>query len=142
MRSVFFFKKTDGASKNFFPIKPTDSDTVLIERVSRLSGDEEQIYKWLCGAYSLRWIAETLLLDKRETRKLIEGVCFKLGVRNEKELFRVYSRLPRPAGGIVDTEEIDHYVDERPMRAPQNTDKGSPNRSESPPDGTNEENDQ
>ncbi|MDR1927466.1 MAG: hypothetical protein LBQ33_02360 [Oscillospiraceae bacterium] len=95
------------------PISFSTDKGILHKRVARLSGDEAQVYKWLREQYSERWIAETLLLDKRRTREVIWRVCRKLGVPNVKAMLRIYNRLKIPGTGVVRTEEIDAYVDAR-----------------------------
>jgi DNA-binding CsgD family transcriptional regulator len=108
------FKQARGDSDSpFVPVTPEESKKSLQQRVERLWGDEAQGYKWLREFYSERWIAETLLLDKRQIKELIRRICRKLGVRSVKALLRIYGRLERPEDMIVRTEEIDNYIDAR-----------------------------
>jgi DNA-binding CsgD family transcriptional regulator len=104
-----------GVTGDLEPTKPTDSPAALRRRVESLTGDELHAYQWMCACYTERWIAETLLLDKRQTRALVRRVCGKLGVRNARALLRVYGRLECPeSAAVVDTAAIDRYVDNRP----------------------------
>ena len=104
----------------FVPVSPYDSEEALRARVEHLSGDEAEIYKWLREFYSECWIAETLLLEKREAKEKIRHVYFKLGVKNKRALIRAYGGLPRPQTGPVDTGKIDSYVDARTEKAVRN----------------------
>jgi DNA-binding CsgD family transcriptional regulator len=113
---VSLFKYFRATEEGFDPVKPNHEIEALRQRVGELTGDEAQVYKWIREFYSEHWIAETLLLDKRQTRELIRRVCMKLGVRNVKALHRVYQRLERPKDTGVRTDEIDRYVDDRPGR--------------------------
>jgi DNA-binding CsgD family transcriptional regulator len=111
---LFWFKQMRGKDDfPFIPVTLEENKESLQQRVKQLCGDEMQSYKWLREFYSVHWIAETLLLDKRQVRKLIRQICRKLGVRNVKELLRVYGQLERQKDVIVRTEEIDSYIDER-----------------------------
>ena len=98
-------------SAPFEPVSPMDNDNALLVRVSGLVGDEFEIYKWLREFYSERWIAETLLLDRRTAKQTMRRVYLKLGVKNKKALIQVYSRFERPRKGQLDTDEIDKYAD-------------------------------
>jgi DNA-binding CsgD family transcriptional regulator len=113
---VSFFKYIRAPEDAFDPVKPDHEIESLKQRANGLIGDEAQAYKWLRAFYSETWIAETLLLDKRQTKELIRQVCIKLGVRNVKALHRIYGRLERPTDTEVKTDEIDRYVDDRPGR--------------------------
>jgi DNA-binding CsgD family transcriptional regulator len=117
----------------FAPVMPEESKASLRQRVEGLFGDELQGYKWLREFYSEQWIAETLLLDKRQIKELIQRICRKLGVRNVKALLRVYGRLERPKDVLVRTEEIDSYVEKRLEKAIQEEMQKS--RSKSPKPG-------
>jgi DNA-binding CsgD family transcriptional regulator len=110
----FGIGQKDGTDNSpFQPVSPLDDDKALLDRTKQLIGDEFEIYKWLREFYTPRWIAETLLIERRATKIKIRAVCHKLGVRNRKSLIRVYNRLPRPRKGPVNTEEIDKYADDR-----------------------------
>jgi DNA-binding CsgD family transcriptional regulator len=75
-------------------------------------GDEErEIYKWLRELYSLRWIAETLMLDVRETKEKAIRIYRKLGVNNQKSLCRAYRALDGPEKAVVDHDAIEAYLD-------------------------------
>jgi DNA-binding CsgD family transcriptional regulator len=113
---VSIFKYFRAADEEFVPVTPDYEIEALRQRVNELTGDEAQVYKWIREFYSERWIAETLLLGRRQARELIRRVCIKLGVRNVKELHRIYNRLERPKDAEVRTDEIDRYVDDRPGR--------------------------
>jgi DNA-binding CsgD family transcriptional regulator len=118
---MFLFKSTEKAADDFRPAKPTDSSDALQRRIESLTDDELHAYQWMRECYTRRWIGETLLLDKRQTRALIRSVCGKLGVRNANALLRIYSHMERPgAAAGVDTIAIDRYVDDRPGRPDQN----------------------
>jgi DNA-binding CsgD family transcriptional regulator len=111
---LFWFKQMRGKDDfPFIPVTLDESKESLQQRVEQLSGDEIQGYKWLREFYSEHWIAETLLLDKRQAKELIRQICRKLGVRNIKALLRIYGQLGRSKDVIVRTEEIDSYVDGR-----------------------------
>jgi DNA-binding CsgD family transcriptional regulator len=109
----WFNQRRGNSDPSFVPVKPEESEESLRQRVEQLSGDEAQGYKWLREFYSESWIAETLLLERREIKELIRRICYKLGVRNVMALLRVYGRLESPKDVVVHTEEIDSYIDER-----------------------------
>lgn len=112
---MFGCKSRREAAGDFGPAKPTDGPAALRRRVESLTGDELHAWQWMREGYTGRWIAETLLLDKRQARALLRRVCGKLGVRNARALLRVYGSLERAeSAAVIDTAAIDRYVDNRP----------------------------
>lgn len=95
------------------PLLPNESCAQLQARVDQLAQDEYEIYKWLREYYSVRWIAETLLISRCAAKKKIKRVFTVLGVKNKETLIRTYHRLGRPEKRPVDSQAIDNYVDAR-----------------------------
>jgi DNA-binding CsgD family transcriptional regulator len=60
-----------------------------------LTHEEYEIYLWLRESFSIAWIAETLMRDRREIKALAARVYKALRVRDQKELIAYYGVLGR-----------------------------------------------
>lgn len=98
---------------SYVPARVTDDAGTLQCRVEQLTDDERQVYKWLRECFSKRWIAETLLITKPQLQKLIDSMCYRLGVHSVREMLRVYNCVPIPTTRLVKSEDIDAYVEKR-----------------------------
>ena len=66
---------------------------ILRTLVDRLSPDEREIYLWLRESFSIPWIAETTMRDKREIKDIATRVYKALEVRDQAELVVYYGAL-------------------------------------------------
>ncbi|MDR1804400.1 MAG: hypothetical protein LBQ94_12425 [Treponema sp.] len=67
--------------------------------VGRLSADEREIYLWLRESFSIPWIAETTMRDKREIRDIAARVYKTLEVGDQAELVVYYGPLDKQTSG-------------------------------------------
>jgi len=88
-------KNAHSKKPDFKPLSGDENNDELRRRVSVLTPDEVQVYKWLRESYSLRWIAETLMKKQSEVRTLTKQVCRKLGVGNTRGVIRFYAILDK-----------------------------------------------
>ena len=59
-------------------------------RLSQLDEEERQAFNWFRLGYTARWTAETMLLSRRDARRLFGAVFRKLNAENEAEVLRLY----------------------------------------------------
>ena len=71
--------------------------TELNTLVSSLAPPELEVYFWLRESFSIRWIAETAMLDKRQIKALAKKVYKTLQVRDQRELVAHYGTLSKEA---------------------------------------------
>jgi DNA-binding CsgD family transcriptional regulator len=62
-----------------------------------LTPEEHEMFIWLREAFTIEWIAETLMRDKREVKTLAAQVYKALEVRNREELIAYYGALDKEA---------------------------------------------
>jgi DNA-binding CsgD family transcriptional regulator len=87
---------------------PTETLKTL---VSRLSPEEHEVYLWLRESFSIAWIAETLMRDRRKVKALTKRVYKTLQVRNQEELTAYYGVLDRqPTAAIPEQKAEDLSV--------------------------------
>jgi len=67
--------------------------------VGRLSPDEREIYLWLRESFSIPWIAETTMRDKREIKDIAARVYKALEVGDQAELAVYYATLDKEIPG-------------------------------------------
>jgi DNA-binding NarL/FixJ family response regulator len=58
-----------------------------------LTPEEHELFIWLREAFSIEWIAETLMRDKREIKTLAAQVYKALAVESREELIAYYGTL-------------------------------------------------
>jgi DNA-binding CsgD family transcriptional regulator len=75
--------------------------------VSRLSPEEHEIYLWLRESFSIAWIAETLMRDRRAVKALAKKVYKALQVRNQEELTAYYGTLGREAPAAIPEQKAE-----------------------------------
>jgi DNA-binding NarL/FixJ family response regulator len=63
--------------------------------VGRLSPDEREIYLWLRESFSIPWIAETTMREKREIKDISARVYKTLEVNDQAELVVYYGTLDK-----------------------------------------------
>ncbi len=97
------FHKTQS---DFIPIAPDVSDEELRTRVKTLTAEEFRVYEWLREAYSMSWIAETLMKKRSQIRAISREVYTKLGVNNCRDLIRFYAVLDKKRKVHFGPEEI------------------------------------
>lgn len=59
-------------------------------RLSQLDGEERRAFDWFRLGYTARWTAETMLLSRRDARRLFGAVFRKLNAADETEVLRLY----------------------------------------------------
>ena len=77
--------------------------------VGRLSPDEREIYLWLRESFSIPWIVETTMREKREIKDIAARVYKTLEVRNQDELVVYYGTLGKETSGEatdIQTEKL------------------------------------
>jgi len=67
--------------------------------VGRLSPDEREVYLWLRESFSIPWIAETTIRDKREIKNIAARVYKTLEVSDQAELVAYYGTLDKETTG-------------------------------------------
>jgi len=67
--------------------------------VGRLSPVEKEIYLWLRESFSIPWIAETTMRDKREIKDIAARVYKTLEVSDQAELVVYYGALDKKTPG-------------------------------------------
>jgi DNA-binding CsgD family transcriptional regulator len=75
--------------------------------VSRLSPEEREIYLWLRESFSIAWIAETLMRDRREVKTLTKKVYKVLQVWNQEELTAYYGSLDRRSPSAIPEQKAE-----------------------------------
>ena len=81
-----------------------DAEEEKRQRVAMLSGDELKAFEWFKMGYTVRWVAETMLLDRRSAKRLFSSVFHKLGAANAAEICKFYRTTPLQPKD-ADTEE-------------------------------------
>ena len=77
--------------------------------VDSLSPDEREVYLWLRESFSIPWIAETTMRDKREIKDIAARVYKTLEVSDQAELVVYYGTLDKETSGEatdIRTEEL------------------------------------
>ena len=69
--------------------------------VGRLSPVEREIYLWLRESFSIPWIAETTMREKREIKGIAARVYKTLEVSDQAELVVYYGTLGKETPGEV-----------------------------------------
>lgn len=84
-KSILTFKGDD-------PIPPEGMSTDQEKqwRISLLTEEEYKAFEWFRSGYTARWTAETMLLDRKTTKRLFGSIYRKLCVANEAEVSRLY----------------------------------------------------
>ena len=59
-------------------------------RLSLLDEEERRAFGWFRLGYTARWTAETMLLSRRDARRLFGAVFRKLNAADETEVLRLY----------------------------------------------------
>ena len=59
-------------------------------RLSLLGEEERRAFDWFRLGYTARWTAETMLLSRRDARRLFGSVFRKLNAADETEVLRLY----------------------------------------------------
>ena len=74
------------------PIPPEGMDTDQEKqwRISLLTDDEFKAFGWFRQGYTARWTAETMLLDRKTSKRLFDSIYRKLGAADEAEVSRIY----------------------------------------------------
>lgn len=62
--------------------------------VSQLTEDERKAFEWFLLGYTARWTAETMLLDRKTSRRLFASIYRKLRVADAAEVCRIYRAAP------------------------------------------------
>ena len=77
--------------------------------VGCLSSDEREVYLWLRESFSISWIAETTMRDKREIKDIAARVYKTLEVNDQAELVVYYGSLDKETSGQatdIQTEKL------------------------------------
>jgi len=75
------------------------TEETLETLVGHLSPVEREIYLWLRESFSIPWIAETTMREKREIKGVAARVYKTLEVRNQDELVVYYGTLGKESSG-------------------------------------------
>jgi len=59
-------------------------------RLSLLDEEERRAFQWFRLGFTARWTAETMLLSRRDARRLFSAVFRKLNAADEAEVLRLY----------------------------------------------------
>ncbi len=62
-------------------------------RWMQLTEEEKKISIWFVRGYTPRWVAETLMLDRKTARCIFKGIYHKLAVADASELSRMYRQI-------------------------------------------------
>lgn len=112
MNCLDFFRRSTKGQNSFEEVSPFISRDVLEKNVDSLKGDEKMIFDWMLLYYSDAWIAESLMLSRRQMKELSNTIFYKLKVKSKTNLLRVYGYLSKKED-VPNASEIDRYVDER-----------------------------
>ena len=112
MNCLDFFRRRTKGQNSFEEVSPFISSDMLEKNVDSLKGDEKMIFDWMLLYYSDAWIAESLMLSRRQMKELTNTIFNKLKVKSKTNLLRVYGYLSKKED-VPNASEIDRYVDER-----------------------------
>jgi len=73
--------------------RPPEGLTAEAEKIWRLSlldEEERRAFQWFRLGFTARWTAETMLLSRRDARRLFSAVFRKLNAADETEVLRLY----------------------------------------------------
>lgn len=76
------------------PASEINIEAEKLRRISSLTGDEKKAFEWFRQGYTARWTAETMLLNRKITKRLFSSVFQKLGVLDEAEVCKFYRTIP------------------------------------------------
>ena len=85
------------------------TEETLKTLVCRLSPVEREIYLWLRESFSIPWIAETTMREKREIKDIAARVYKTLEVSDQAELVVYYGSLDKETSGEaaeIQTEKL------------------------------------
>ena len=77
-------------------------------RLSLLDGEERRAFDWFRLGYTARWTAETMLLSRRDARRLFGAVFRKLNAADETEILRLYRTTELAPRELFDEEEVEN----------------------------------
>lgn len=112
MNCLDFFRRSTKGQNSFEEVSPFTANDILEKNVESLDGDEKLIFNWMLLYYSDAWIAESLMLSRRQMKEFTNTILNKLKVRSKTSLLRVYGYLSKKED-VPNASEIDRYVDER-----------------------------
>lgn len=108
----FRITRSTKGQNSFEEVSPFTANDILEKNVESLDGDEKLIFNWMLLYYSDAWIAESLMLSRRQMKEFTNTILNKLKVRSKTSLLRVYGYLSKKED-VPNASEIDRYVDER-----------------------------
>lgn len=112
MNCLDYFGRSTKGQNSFEEVSPFTANDILEKNVESLDGDEKLIFIWMLLYYSDAWIAESLMLSRRQMKELTNTIFNKLKVKSKTNLLRVYGYLSKKED-VPNAFEIDRYVDER-----------------------------
>lgn len=112
MNCLDYFGRSTKGQNSFEEVSPFTANDILEKNVESLDGDEKLIFNWMLLYYSDAWIAESLMLSRRQMKELTNTIFNKLKVKSKTNLLRVYGYLSKKED-VPNAFEIDRYVDER-----------------------------
>lgn len=112
MNCLDYFRRSTKGQNSFEEVSPFTANDILEKNVESLDGDEELIFNWMLLYYSDAWIAESLMISRRQMKEFTNTILNKLKVRSKTSLLRVYGYLSKKEE-VPNASEIDRYVDER-----------------------------
>ena len=112
MNCLDYFGRSTKWQNSFEEVSPFTANDILEKNVESLDDDEKLIFNWMLLYYSDAWIAESLMLSRRQMKELTNTIFNKLKVKSKTNLLRVYGYLSKKED-VPNAFEIDRYVDER-----------------------------
>ena len=112
MNCLDYFGRSTKGQNSFEEVSPFTANDILEKNVESLDGDEKLIFNWMLLYYSDAWIAESLMLSRRQMKELTNTIFNKLKVKSKTNLLRVYGYLSKKED-VPNASEIDRYVDAR-----------------------------
>ena len=112
MNCLDYFRRSIKGQNSFEEVSPFTANDILEKNVESLDGDEKMIFDWMLLYYSDAWIAESLMLSRRQMKEFTNTILNKLKVRSKTSLLRVYGYLSKKED-VPNASEIDRYVDAR-----------------------------
>lgn len=94
-----------GKVDNPVPPEGMSTDQEKQWRISLLTDDEYKAFMWFRQGYTARWTAETMLLDRKTSKRLFGSIYRKLSVADEAEASRVYRTVQLTAEELPPEED-------------------------------------
>ena len=88
MNCLDYFGRSTKGQNTFEEVSPFTANDILEKNVESLDGDEKLIFNWMLLYYSDAWIAESLMLSRRQMKELTNTIFNKLKVKSKTNLLR------------------------------------------------------